>query len=741
MTIVQSAEQKVYRAKEYLVANTGILGAGFQNRIAKTWIRSIIRKVDQKCASAVKEEWEDSATDAYRADTEWDERCSGAALRVGIIVHSLEIGGGELFPIYLANELFKDGICVRLINCNMMPEKKQVRKMICEGLPVDDLADYTEIADCVNKNHLNIVHTHHAMIDLAVSRFIENGAVRVQQVVTLHGMYEALDSGRTQMVIDQTNKTCSRYVYITDKNLSPFMERADWDEKLFIKIPNGLPSGCTCHISRGELGIPDDAFVLCLVSRARMEKGWAEAIRIVRLANRYSERDIHLILVGDGEAYDKLKDQADSNIHFTGYQQNTRQYFAISDMGFLPSKFKGESYPLVVIDSLMCGKPVIASQLGEIPQMLKTSNGSAGTVFALEDGRIPVKQMAKAIVQIAGSEELYRKMQCNVKEAACRCDIKNVSAAYQKVYCDVLAAEGSKHNVKIMISCHKPARVLRSRCLQPVQVGCALSKERFAGMLHDDVGENISEKNRSYCELTAQYWAWKNIEADYYGFFHYRRYMNLSSRDYPEDIYGNVYEPSLGWNDERRFAKKYGLTDASIRKLMKEYDVVTVKARELKEKNGKQISVRDHYAQASYLREEDLDTMIQIIHEMYPEYTKAAEEYLEGSRAYFCNMYIMKKNIFYDYCTWVFGLLDEFCNRTDLTDLDEEQLRTPGHLAERLWGIYFSCLKSEKIRVKECQYVVVSSTDPEEKQYRMILGNQIKKIVHYSVFGQRFRKR
>ena len=37
----------------------------------------------------------------------------------------------------------------------------------------------------------------------------------------------------------------------------------------------------------------------------------------------------------------------------------------------------------------------------------------------------------------------------------------------------------------------------------------------------DNTGDNISKKNKSYCELSTQYWAWKNIDADYYGFCHY----------------------------------------------------------------------------------------------------------------------------------------------------------------------------------------------------------------------------
>lgn len=56
------------------------------------------------------------------------------------------------------------------------------------------------------------------------------------------------------------------------------------------------------------------------------------------------------------------------------------------------------------------------------------------------------------------------------------------------------------------------------------------------GMLRDDAGEHISGKNRAYCELTVQYYAWKNVRADYYGFCHYRRYFSFAPRPLPEDL-------------------------------------------------------------------------------------------------------------------------------------------------------------------------------------------------------------
>lgn len=63
--------------------------------------------------------------------------------------------------------------------------------------------------------------------------------------------------------------------------------------------------------------------------------------------------------------------------------------------------------------------------------------------------------------------------------------------------------------IKIYVVCHKPSYVPENPYLYPIQVGTALSKSPLEGMLHDNEGDNISDRNKSYCELTAQYWAWK----------------------------------------------------------------------------------------------------------------------------------------------------------------------------------------------------------------------------------------
>ena len=82
-------------------------------------------------------------------------------------------------------------------------------------------------------------------------------------------------------------------------------------------------------------------------------------------------------------------------------------------------------------------------------------------------------------------------------------------------------------DIKILVATHKDYFMPHDDGLYlPIKVGNALSRleGRFQG---DDTGENISEKNPYYCELTALYWGWKNLNSDYIGLVHYRRHFCL----------------------------------------------------------------------------------------------------------------------------------------------------------------------------------------------------------------------
>ena len=345
---------------------------------------------------------------------------------------SMKMGGGEILPIHLANALRKLGAPVTFLDCRMEEYDEKVRNMLEPDVPLVELRTPLALQIAARIFGSEIVHSHHGSVDKLVSELL--GDTDCKQIITLHGMYEAINKKDCDDLLRHVTKTCKTFAYIADKNLVPFKER-DYNNCNFIKIGNGLVTGCPKAISRLELDIPENAFVLCLVSRARFDKGWVEAAEAVIKANDTSSREIHLILVGDGEAYETVKKIDSPYIHAVGAQEKPREYFAAADLGFLPSRFAGESFPLVVIESLMCGKPVLASNMGEIPSQITLENGEmAGMMFELEDGKIPVKKLSRMIVELANDSTKYKELKKNVPMAAKRFDIKVIAKEYIDIY-------------------------------------------------------------------------------------------------------------------------------------------------------------------------------------------------------------------------------------------------------------------------------------------------------------------
>ena len=82
--------------------------------------------------------------------------------------------------------------------------------------------------------------------------------------------------------------------------------------------------------------------------------------------------------------------------------------------------------------------------------------------------------------------------------------------------------------------------------------------------------------------------------------------------------------------------------------------------------------------------------MYDILCSRHPDYKTDADAVLNGHTAAFCNMFIMKKDIFFEYNEWLFPLLDEFAEHTDFSKMDVQTTRTVGHLSERLLNIFLA---------------------------------------------------
>lgn len=232
-------------------------------------------------------------------------------------------------------------------------------------------------------------------------------------------------------------------------------------------------------------------------------------------------------------------------------------------------------------------------------------------------------------------------------------------------------------DIKIFIACHKEIDLPDMPFLYPVQAGAAFSAQRFTGMLPDNTGDHISYKNKSYCELTVQYWAWKNQEADYYGFFHYRRFLSLQAE---QKAICNVYR-----FPNEQVLQQAGYTKERLEQLLSRYEMLLPYSEQTSE------TVYNKYAKAKYHAIEDLDLIMALLNQHRPEYKTAMEQYLFGHKQYYFNMYIMRRELFQQYCEWLFPLLEHFDQSNRWEKYKEDAAwRVDGYLAERLFGVWYT---------------------------------------------------
>ncbi len=169
---------------------------------------------------------------------------------------------------------------------------------------------------------------------------------------------------------------------------------------------------------------------------------------------------------------------------------------------------------------------------------------------------------------------------------------------------------------------------------------------------YDNTGNNISCKNPNRCEMTAHYWVWKNrLETadEYVGICHYRRILELSD------------------DDLRRIRSN----DVDV---VLPYPMI-------------------HYPSCRiqhtwYVPEKDWDLLVRVVRELYPEYGDRFDAIFDAPEFYNYNMLLAKKNVFADYCAWLYPILDRI-EELSVPKGSDRHDRYTAYLSESLTTLYF----------------------------------------------------
>lgn len=268
-----------------------------------------------------------------------------------------------------------------------------------------------------------------------------------------------------------------------------------------------------------------------------------------------------------------------------------------------------------------------------------------------------------------------------------------------------------KHKVfKILVACHKKTKTPFESVYLPIQVGAAGNDP--IGFARDDNGDNISDKNPMYCELTGLYWAWKNLSCDYLGLVHYRRYFSAKSKAYRKN----------------RHPFDCILSEKQLRSLMDSYKIIVPSKRKYYIE-----TLASHYAHT--MDEHHLDYARRVISDLSPSYLRAFDRVLRQKHGYMFNMFFSSKVVVDEYCSWLFPLLEELEKVIDSKNMSEFEKRWPGRVSEILFNVWLEySIQTGRLRrsdVKEISCIYVGKIDYPKK---------IASFINAKLFHKKYKK-
>ncbi len=227
----------------------------------------------------------------------------------------------------------------------------------------------------------------------------------------------------------------------------------------------------------------------------------------------------------------------------------------------------------------------------------------------------------------------------------------------------------------LYLAYHKASSLIAGPSLRPMHVGRALAARPLDGMIGDDTGDTISAKNDRYCELTALYWAWKNDRtSDRIGLMHYRRLLDFAG--WYADKHAEVRVSSVRVSDYTSQTEAWLAAHPDV-------DLVLPKP------HTTPVTMRRNYANAHSIS--DLDVVEKYISQNYPDYAPYFRSVLDGRQIYLANMFLAKRDLVDQYCTFLFDILEHVDNSdVDRSYYSTYQKRFLGFISERLFTVFIS---------------------------------------------------
>lgn len=394
-------------------------------------------------------------------------------MRILQLTETLHAGGAETFVVRLSNALVEAGhevtVAVAVPIVNPAVRAALDPRVAVEVLPLPRWRWWSKAESAFRKAGIRIhpfqwcqrrwlerliserqpdvIHSHLFKVDL-LATVVRRRFTAIGHVVTVHGDYPMyLDGSADPLMLDAKDSMClvaksaDAIVGVAAANLRLFQDVLGADADRLYLIYNGYPAPNGSHRTRGELGLPEGKFLFGMVGRGIEGKGWGEAVAAFA---RLDQADAALVLVGEGPALERLRGEVvNPNVHFADFAPDPIDFVRHFDVGLLPSR--AEALPTAIIEYLACGKPVIATDVGEVTAMLLTdTNESAGIVLDISAGDF-IGELAEAMQLMINDSEWQRQFAGRAQAAFAKFDMTRCVERYEALFRSHSSANRSRH--------------------------------------------------------------------------------------------------------------------------------------------------------------------------------------------------------------------------------------------------------------------------------------------------------
>lgn len=363
------------------------------------------------------------------------------------ILHVAQAAGGvdryiRMLLKYLDKEKFEN-----ILVCSQDFHEEDYRDLVdsfeqvemTRAIGSSDLKAIKEVRALIKKYNPDIVYAHSSKAG-AITRVADIG-LKNHCIYNPHGWaFNMRCSAKKKAMYTAIEKIaapfCDKIICISDAEKQSALDKKICKEDKLQVIFNGVDIEAyenEVHgaVKRKDLNIPEDAFVVGMVGRISPQK--APDV-FVKMAKHVKDEvpNAHFIIVGNGNQEDEIRKYAEDNdfsnsLHITGWVDNPMSYVELFDVACLLSRWEG--FGLALPEYMMAGKPIVASRVDAIPNIIR--NGENGLLAEVDDDI----GTSKAVLRILREDGLRKKIVAQgLEDVHNRFNARRVSEEHSKLF-------------------------------------------------------------------------------------------------------------------------------------------------------------------------------------------------------------------------------------------------------------------------------------------------------------------